>query len=91
MPDFLGYLRAHERSSRVRREAEFALKSLVEHARRFPQGQLGEERDALWVQALMNAGNRHEARQRAQAFLARYPNSLMVPIAAPALAKTAGD
>jgi TolA-binding protein len=56
-----------------------AFRGLDEHARRFPGGQLGEEREALRVQALVRAGDRSEARRRAEAFRARFPDSAFNP------------
>ena len=43
--------------------------------RKFPRGMLREEREALAVIALWNTGEENAARRRAEAFLARYPNS----------------
>jgi hypothetical protein len=43
--------------------------------REFPRGMLHEEREALAVLSLWNLGRGAEARRRAEAFLARYPNS----------------
>jgi hypothetical protein len=41
----------------------------------FPRGALGEEREALTIELLARSGQRDAARQRAQAFLRRFPNS----------------
>ena len=46
-----------------------------EHARRYPDGQLAEEREVLGIQAMVRSGNYAEARSRAQAFLTNYPDS----------------
>lgn len=56
-----------------------ALTILQEHARRFPRGQLAEERDALEVVALAHAGDRDRARVRADEFVRHHPNSLFLP------------
>jgi hypothetical protein len=56
-----------------------ALSMLSEHARRFPRPQLGEEREALTIQALAAAGRYDEARTRAVRFRASAPNSLFLP------------
>jgi hypothetical protein len=41
----------------------------------FPNGALGQEREALAIQALARSGQRAAAAKRAAAFLAEYPNS----------------
>ncbi|HEY5260789.1 MAG TPA: hypothetical protein VIJ33_01620, partial [Solirubrobacteraceae bacterium] len=56
-----------------------ALALLAEHERRFPQPQLGEEREALAIQALATMGRYDEARARAVRFRASAPNSLFLP------------
>lgn len=65
---------------------ESALGALDEHARRFPRGELTEEREALAVQALARAGRHDEARRRAERFEARHPRSLLVPVVRAAVA-----
>jgi TolA-binding protein len=52
-----------------------AIAALREHARRFPSGQLIEEREALWVQALLVQGDRDAAAARAAQFAKHYPTS----------------
>jgi hypothetical protein len=52
-----------------------ALARLDEHARRFPRGLLGEEREAERVLALCELGRVAEARRAAAAFLAESPRS----------------
>jgi hypothetical protein len=58
---------------------ELALSRLSEHARRFPNGSMAEERDAARVLALCRAGRMDEARALAQRFLRERPSS---PLAA---------
>jgi hypothetical protein len=53
-----------------------ALDRLERHRRTFPVPLLGEERDAMWVQALVKAGRYDEARSHATAFRKRSPDSL---------------
>ncbi|HTB77893.1 MAG TPA: hypothetical protein VK762_31825 [Polyangiaceae bacterium] len=53
-----------------------ALDRLERHRRTFPVPLLGEERDAMWVQALVKAGRYDEARSHAAAFRKRSPDSL---------------
>jgi len=75
--------RARTALSRGRSAA--ALDALSEHARRFPRGSLAEERDALRVQALVQAGRGGEARARALEFRRRFPQSLSWPAVQAAL------
>lgn len=56
-----------------------ALAILDDHARRFPRGQLVEERDALRVGALWRAGDRAAAHDKAVEFARRHPDSLFLP------------
>jgi len=53
-----------------------ALDRLERHRRTFAVPLLAEERDAMWVQALVKAGRYDEARARASAFRRRSPDSL---------------
>jgi hypothetical protein len=55
-----------------------ALAALDRHAREFPRGRLSEEREALWIQALIGTGRREEARQRASRFRRSFPRSLLL-------------
>ncbi len=52
-----------------------ALRMTEEHATRYPQGVLVQERDVIAIDALVRLGARDEARARAKAFQARYPAS----------------
>jgi hypothetical protein len=60
-------------------DATHALLLLDEHARRFARPQLGEEREALAIQALVTQGRFDEARARAARFRATSPGSLFLP------------
>lgn len=53
-----------------------AIDRLERHRRTFPAPLLAEERDAMWVQALVKAGRYDEARAHASAFRKRSPDSL---------------
>lgn len=53
-----------------------ALDRLERHRRTFAAPLLGEERDAMWIQALVKAGRYDEARTHAQAFRKHSPDSL---------------
>jgi hypothetical protein len=56
-----------------------ALAEASNHERAFPHGALREERQALQVRALFALGQRDEARERARAFQAEFPNSFLSP------------
>jgi hypothetical protein len=56
-----------------------ALDLLREHERRFPRGELSEEREALAVQALVQVGQYDAARARAKQLRNRWPNSVFLP------------
>ena len=52
-----------------------ALHQLDQARARFPGGMLGQEREALAIEALSQSGQRAAARERAAAFLRAYPSS----------------
>ena len=56
-----------------------ALVPIAEHTRRFPDGRLAEEREALRVKALAGLGRTAEAQRAAGAFNARFPSSVLSP------------
>lgn len=60
-----------------------ALAVVAEHRRRFPNGRLAEEREALRVRALIGAGRTSEARSAASAFAERFPRSVLLPKLSP--------
>lgn len=68
------------RSALARGDAQGALSAVSQHAREFPSGRLGEERDALRVQALAASGQREEAVGAAAKFRQRYPHSFLTPV-----------
>lgn len=55
-----------------------ALAAVADHARRFPRGQLAEERALLEIQALVRSGRLDAAHSRAARFRARFPDSLLL-------------
>jgi hypothetical protein len=55
-----------------------ALATIGEHARRFRNGALVEEREALRVKALAGLGRHEEAQRAATAFHARFPHSVFL-------------
>ncbi len=67
------------RAAVARRDFAGALAPLSEHARRFKDGRLTEEREALRVRALAGLGRTSEARQAAHRFEARFPRSVLLP------------
>jgi len=56
-----------------------ALVLVAEHARRFPNGRLAEEREALRIRSLVGSGRTDEARRAVAAFAARFPRSVLLP------------
>jgi hypothetical protein len=56
-----------------------ALSVLREHEQRFPRGHLVEEREALKVKALFGLGRDDEAKQAAEGFRRRFPQSVFLP------------
>ena len=73
------------RSALARGHTDGALAALHRHARAFPRGQLAEERDSLFVQALVAKGDLARARDRAAHFHRQYPQSLFGPVVDQAL------
>lgn len=67
------------RTALGRGRAEEALEGLLQHEVDFPQGQLGEERASLHVQALMSLGRIPEARERLRGLKREHPTSIVVP------------
>ncbi len=61
------------------REFSDVLARVAEHGRKFPNGLLSEEREALRVRALEGAGRKEEARRAAAVFADRFPRSIMLP------------
>jgi hypothetical protein len=59
--------------------SEDVLQAVDDHLRRFPEGLLVEEREALAINALVLASRGDEARERAGRFVQRFPNSLLRP------------
>jgi hypothetical protein len=56
-----------------------ALVLVAEHARRFANGRLAEEREALRVRSLAGAGRGDQARRALTAFAKRFPRSVLLP------------
>jgi hypothetical protein len=73
------WLLERARTALSRGDGAAALDSLDEHQRRFPEGQLTEEREVLEIQASLTLGHASEARLRATEFERRHPGSLLLP------------
>ena len=67
------------RTALARGRIDDTLATLHRHARRFAQGQLAEERDSLYVQALVAKRDFAQARERATRFRRQHPSSLFQP------------
>jgi hypothetical protein len=67
------------RAAVARRDFAGALAPIAEHTRKFKNGRLAEEREALRVKALSGLGRTEEARRAAAAFRARFPRSVLLP------------
>jgi hypothetical protein len=67
------------RAAVAREDFMAALPPIAAHARRFKDGRLAEEREALRVKALAGLGRTEEARRAAVAFRARFPRSVLLP------------
>ena len=68
------------RAAAARGEPALALAQAERHRQQFPQGRLAEEREAMAIRALLALGRGAEARARADAFRASYPNSFLTPV-----------
>lgn len=75
------------RAAMARQDTAAALEALAQHEKRFPKGQLTEERMALQVLALVRAGRSIEANNVATEFRRRFPNGLMRSVVDGALAE----
>jgi hypothetical protein len=67
------------RTAVARGDFAAALVPIGEHAHRFKNGRLAEEREALRVKSLAGLGRTEEARRAAAAFRARFPRSVLLP------------
>jgi hypothetical protein len=66
------------RAALARGQRVTAFDALTKHAQAFPRGRLGEERDGLFIQALISAGRIDEARARLARFRRSYPRSMLL-------------
>ena len=70
-------LLARARAALGRGEASKALSLLEQHAKQFPRGALGPERDVSRIMALCALGRVEQARDHATAFMRRHPRSAL--------------
>lgn len=56
-----------------------AIAAADEHARRWPRGYLGEEREVVLIQALAASGRRQDAEVKAAQFRMMFPKSMLMP------------
>jgi len=68
--------RAH--AAYTRRDFSSALVLVAEHGRRFPNGRLAEQREALRVRSLAGSGRGDEARRAVAGFAVRFPRSVLL-------------
>ena len=73
------YLLQRAQSEYASQDFPDALVLVAEHARRFPNGRLAEEREALRVRSLAGAGRGDQARRALAAFARRFPRSVLLP------------
>lgn len=69
----------HAHLAYARGDFRSALALVAEHARRFPEGPLAEECEALRVESLLAAGHDLEAKRAGASFAARFPRSVLLP------------
>jgi hypothetical protein len=62
-----------------REDGASALTATAEHERKYPNGILAQEREAIAVRALLLLGRNAEARTRVSRFRATFPDSLLLP------------
>ena len=67
------------RTAMARSRAADALAALRQHRKKFPAGQLAEEREALTVIVLASLGENDQASEIAARFRKKYPQSLLMP------------
>lgn len=67
------------RTSLAKGDVTATLDAVRKHEKDFANGRLVEEREVLFIQALVQAGKKDEATKRAQEFRKRFPDSLMLP------------
>jgi hypothetical protein len=79
------------RAALSREDGAAALDATKDHERRFENGVLAQEREAIAVRALALLGRATEARLRADRFRARFPGSVLLPSVEASIAPSAAD
>jgi hypothetical protein len=87
MPRELALL-AVARTAFGKRDSSATIAALEQHRREFPNGKLAEEREAMMVEALVEAGRANEAKARGAEFKTTYPKSILTPAVDDALKST---
>jgi hypothetical protein len=72
-------LLARAQAAYTRRDFTRAIGLVSELTRRFPNGHLAEEREALRVRSLLGSGRVDEGQRAAAAFATRFPRSVLLP------------
>jgi len=72
-------LLSHAQAAYTHHDFSRALALISEHTRRFPNGHLAEEREALRVRSLLGSGRNEEAERATAAFARRFPRSVLLP------------
>jgi hypothetical protein len=68
------------RAAVSRGQSGAAIEALEQHAQQYAKGLLAEEREALWVHALVGARRFTEARTKAAQFERTFPGSMLLPM-----------
>lgn len=72
-------LLARAQAAYTHRDFMRAIVLISELNRRFPDGHLAEEREALRIRSLLGAGRTEEGQRAATAFATRFPRSVLLP------------
>jgi hypothetical protein len=73
------------RAALARGSAEDAIAATKKHESRWPHGSMAEEREVVLIQALVAAGRKADAEERAAKFRQAFPQSMFLPAIAAAL------
>ncbi|MBX3215540.1 MAG: hypothetical protein KF850_26110 [Labilithrix sp.] len=77
--DLAGELRLVDaaRAAMSRRHHDEALRLLADHEASYPNGQLAQQRERLWIQALVETGDVAQARSRTTTFREQHPRGVL--------------
>jgi hypothetical protein len=73
------------RMALIQGDPRHALVAVERHKTQFAAGHLVEERESLWVKALVASGDRDAAVEHADRFRGRFPRSIFLPVVEGAL------